>query len=295
MHLTTFRRADGDTPVRPPGRHPWATGALLVLSVVLLTWAGSSLLPVGPAEGGGARGQGSGQKEGQGAGRGEDRGYTFTQADRRLLRAARRATTLIEPPLAGSAGTLSSGGATVQPPQDVPEPTRITIPSLDIDQDLTELAVIGRTLQVPDDYADIGWWGGGPVPGRQGSAVLVGHVDSPTGPAVFYQLSGVARGSRVEVRLDDGARAVFAITDVEVYDRDSFPSSEVYQAQGRPGLHLVTCGGTFDTGTQQYSSNVVVSARLVERIPAGGNGPEDRPSRGAGPGASTGAGSGRTT
>ncbi len=140
-----------------------------------------------------------------------------------------------------------------------------------IDQDLTELAVVGTDLQVPDDYTDIGWWGGGPAPGEQGAAVMVGHLDSPTGPAVFYRLSELAEGDRIRVGLDDGSRTVFAIREVHSYDRTKFPSAKVYRPDGVPTLHLLTCGGTFNTEAQAYSDNVVAFAEFVKRIPPPGS------------------------
>jgi sortase (surface protein transpeptidase) len=156
----------------------------------------------------------------------------------------------------------------VQAPKPNVGPESIEIPALDIDQDLTELAVIGTDLQVPDDYSDIGWWRGGLTPGEKGASVMVGHVDSPTGPAVFYQLSGLRPGHEVTVRLEDGSRAVFAVRRVQTYDRTKFPSNQVYRSQGKPGLNLLTCGGSFDADAGQYSSNVVVYTDLVKRIPA---------------------------
>lgn len=191
---------------------------------------------------------------------------------RGLRQAPRDAATLIESPLPGSTRPLRSGGATVQAPDSTPEPVRITILALSIEQDLTELGVIGNTLQVPDDYSDIGWWGGGAVPGRRGAgaAVVVGHVDSPTGPAVFYQLSGLSPGDRIRVRLDDDSRVVFVVEEIEVYNKNKFPSARVYQSRGKPTLHLVTCGGTFDTESRQYNSNVVVYAKLLKRLPPQG-------------------------
>jgi len=156
----------------------------------------------------------------------------------------------------------------VQAPKPNVGPESIEIPALDIGQDLTELAVIGTDLQVPDDYSDVGWWRGGPTPGEKGAAVMAGHVDSPTGPAVFYQLSGLRAGHEVKVRLEDGSRAVFEVRRVQSYERTKFPSAQVYRSQGRPGLNLLTCGGTFDTDAGQYSNNVVAFTDLVERIPA---------------------------
>ena len=144
----------------------------------------------------------------------------------------------------------------------------ITIPALHLDQNLVELAVNGDSLQVPDRYSDVGWWRDGPTPGDTGAAVVVGHVDSPTGPAVFYQLSGMVRGERILVRLDDGSRQVFKVRQAVLYDRDHFPSSRVYRERGRPGLNLLTCGGSFDHAVDAYRGNVVVYTDLVKRLPA---------------------------
>ena len=52
------------------------------------------------------------------------------------------------------------------------------------------------TLEVPTDFGDTGWWTGGPRPGERGPAVIAGHVDSRTGPAVFFRLGGCARAIR---------------------------------------------------------------------------------------------------
>lgn len=146
--------------------------------------------------------------------------------------------------------------------KNVAAPVAVTIPSLGLDQDLVELNVVGGTLQVPTDYDDIGWWRDGPAPGAQGSAVLVGHVDSPTGPAVFYRLSAIKIGDLVTVRRADGTKATFRVREATLYPRRSFPSSSVYRQHGRPTLTLVTCGGTYDEAADQYSHNLVVTAYL---------------------------------
>jgi hypothetical protein len=96
----------------------------------------------------------------------------------------------------------------------------------------------------------------------------VGHVDSPTGPAVFYQLSGLARGDRIVVERADQARMVYAVQRVTLYERSEFPSERVYRTRGPSTLSLLTCGGSFDAEAGQYTGNVVVFARLVDRVPA---------------------------
>jgi len=165
----------------------------------------------------------------------------------------------------------------------VPDPERVSIPALGVRRDLIELAVVGTSLQVPQDYSDVGWWSGGPSPGEQGAAVMVGHVDSLTGPAVFYGLSSLERGDRIEVRREDGSRRVFAVRTTRVYDRDEVPSQQVYRTHGRPSLHLLTCGGAFDQDAGRYTDNVVVYAELVDR-PRGQDDPQHGGTGGGGGG-----------
>ncbi len=149
------------------------------------------------------------------------------------------------------------------PTQRVASPLSVSIPRIELEQNLVELNVIGGALQVPSDYADVGWWRDGPSPGAQGSAVLVGHVDSPTGPAVFYELSSIQVGDMVVIRRADGTKATFRVNDATLYPRESFPSGSVYRTTGRPTLTLITCGGSYDMTAGYYSHNLVVTAHPV--------------------------------
>lgn len=146
----------------------------------------------------------------------------------------------------------------------VARPVSLSIPRLELRQHLVELNVIDGTLQVPTDYADVGWWRDGPPPGAPGSSVLVGHVDSPTGPAVFYGLSALVDGDTILVRRADNSTATFRVASTELVSRADFPSEQVYRRDGRPTLSLLTCGGTYDQGLGQYDSNVLVTAYLVD-------------------------------
>ncbi|HET7518207.1 MAG TPA: sortase [Actinomycetes bacterium] len=62
-----------------------------------------------------------------------------------------------------------------------------------------------RTMEVPAvDRA--GWYEPGPRPGEPGPAVIVGHVDSRSGPAVFFRLHQLRRGDRIVVGQAEGGR-----------------------------------------------------------------------------------------
>ncbi|MBT2487190.1 class F sortase [Streptomyces sp. ISL-96] len=144
-------------------------------------------------------------------------------------------------------------------------PIRIRIDRIALDKPLTGLRVQqdGR-LGVPKDPADVGWWSDGPRPGDAGAAVVVGHVDSPTGPGAFHGLSSLRPGDRISVRRQDRSTVAFTVKALRQYDKDSLPDSQVYATTGPPALRLITCGGAYDRERGEYSHNLVVYATLAE-------------------------------
>ncbi len=142
-------------------------------------------------------------------------------------------------------------------------PSRLQIPSIGVDSTFEHLALRDGVLQPPTDPLRAGWWAGGPVPGDPGPAVIAGHLDSYTGPAVFIHLLDLRVGDRVYVTRSDGPRAAFVVDSVQTYAKSAFPTRAVYGTTPGSALRLITCGGTFDRQRQLYLSNVVAYASLV--------------------------------
>jgi sortase (surface protein transpeptidase) len=142
-------------------------------------------------------------------------------------------------------------------------PTGLVIPAIGV---RTKLAQIGLTksgaLQVPADVDVAGWYTGSPRPGGTGSAVIAGHIDSASGPGVFFRLRALRPGDLVFVQRSDGAMAVFKVTVLQTFLKSKFPTAAVYGPVPDAQLRLITCGGTFDPATGSYLSNVVVFAVL---------------------------------
>lgn len=169
------------------------------------------------------------------------------------------------PVTSGTQGSASGKSVSkVSAARHVALPASVDIPALDLHESLTGLDVVDSTLQAPQRWNQVGWWQDGPVPGEAGSAVVVGHVDSPTGPAVFYGLSALVEGDTISVRRVDNSTAKFRVSSTELVSRSYFPSEQVYRRDGRPTLSLLTCGGTYDHDLGSYDSNVLVTAYLVD-------------------------------
>jgi hypothetical protein len=120
------------------------------------------------------------------------------------------------------------------------------------------------SLEVPDDAAEAGWFDGGPTPGRRGSAVIVGHFDSRTGPGVFFGLRKLRPGDEVGVVDRSGNEFVFEIDRVEQVDKDLFPTKSVYAPTKEPTLRLITCEGDIDPVTGHYADNLIAYGKLVD-------------------------------
>jgi hypothetical protein len=146
----------------------------------------------------------------------------------------------------------------------VSSPVRLTVASIGVNTALQSLALLGNgTLQSPSSWNVAGWYAGGIKPGQIGPAVIAGHIDSTTGPAVFYRLNQLAVGARALVTEQDGSVLTFVVDDVQSFAKDNFPAEAVYGPTPYPELRLITCTGDFDYKTHNYLSNLVVSAHLV--------------------------------
>jgi sortase (surface protein transpeptidase) len=149
--------------------------------------------------------------------------------------------------------------------QATPVPVRIEIPSIGVASSLGQLGrAADRTVEVPTRWEEAGWYALGPRPGDPGSAVILGHVDSKSGPAVFFRLRELRRGDQVKVTRADGSSVRFVVQRTAQYDKRRFPTDEVYYPTLTSTLRLVTCGGEFDATEGHYRSNIIVFAAATE-------------------------------
>jgi len=143
-------------------------------------------------------------------------------------------------------------------------PVRLRIPELHVDSRLQDLGLQPNgAVAVPSSPTVAGWYERGPRPGQPGPAVILGHVDSHTGPGVFVNLSTVRLGTLVRVDRADGSTVMFRVSRVSRVPKVSFPTDLVYAPTLDPTLRLVTCGGSYDHSRGSYRDNVIAFADQV--------------------------------
>jgi hypothetical protein len=144
-------------------------------------------------------------------------------------------------------------------------PVRLRIPSIGVDSSVGRLGLNpDGSIEVPGDFNQAGWYDKGPAPGEIGPAVVLGHLDSYTGPAVFARLGSLKPASEILISRQDGSQLRFVVQRVSSFSTDAFPTDQVYGVTPGPALRLITCGGNFNVGRGRYSANVVAFATLTQ-------------------------------
>lgn len=175
---------------------------------------------------------------------------------------------LTRPAVASSA---TPGGRTAASPA-VPDlalprsaPKRVSIPDIAVDAPFTQLTLspTGQLNAPPGgDRNLVGWYKDGASPGERGSAIIAGHVDTKTGPAVFLQLESLKQGASINITREDGLLATFKVDSVETFSKSNFPNDRVYADAPNAQLRVITCGGAYDRKVRDYVDNIVVFAHL---------------------------------
>jgi hypothetical protein len=145
-------------------------------------------------------------------------------------------------------------------------PTRVSIAAIGVRADIVQ---VGRAADgsiatpVEDPASTVGWYVDGPTPGEQGTAVLVGHVDTDDRAGVFHSLRNLRPGKVIEIARKDRRTASFTVDSVEQFPKTAFPADRVLTQNDAARLVLVTCGGAWVGGETGYADNVIVFAHLA--------------------------------
>ena len=212
---------------------------------------------------------------------------------RRGLPAAAPVGVLVLALLSGCGSDEAGAGPTLAPepapatttatPTPTPEPTRpggwqrlsrpvevtaapvgLTIPAIDIDSEVVPVGTDDGVMQVPPEPWVVGWWSDGVGPGvGRGTVVLDAHLDSRKyGKGPFTRAKDLEAGAPAAVTDDAGGTHDYVITEVVTYEKAELPYEELFAQHGPERVVLVTCGGSYRTGSG-WDSNVVV---VMERV-----------------------------
>lgn len=146
------------------------------------------------------------------------------------------------------------------------QPVKLDIPAIGVTANVERVGRLPNgEMDVPHIPQDVAWFEESALPGQSGKTSLInGHLDSPRGPAVFYELRKLIPGDEIAVTYESGARYVFVVEDKERYAFDTPPMQKILGETPRRMLNLVTCDGVWDGGESNYQQRLVVYSRLKD-------------------------------
>jgi sortase (surface protein transpeptidase) len=182
------------------------------------------------------------------------------------------------PPATATITPLPSGTPTAPYATPTPDefeqagvPVRLEIPAIRVDAAVEHVGRLpNNSVDVPKIPADVAWFDESALPGQPGkSSVIDGHLDSRTGPAVFWDLRKLVPGDELVVTYSSGARYVFTVEEKERYTTDALPTQKIYGESPLRRLNLITCDGAWDKGQASYRQRLAVYTHFTGRLDAG--------------------------
>lgn len=132
---------------------------------------------------------------------------------------------------------------------------------------------VGRTpsgsMGAPDNPYVIGWLDSSAAPGEAGNTLLAGHRDfqdisGNVGTGVCWELVSTKPGDHVLVRdSQQGIYYVYTVTETATVDPTDRDAAHYLWDTEEPVITLITCTGSFNADTNQYSHRLVVVGVLA--------------------------------
>ncbi|WP_337134541.1 class F sortase [Priestia megaterium] len=142
-------------------------------------------------------------------------------------------------------------------------PAKVSIPAIHVETSIEQVGLLDSgEMAAPSTENGVAWFEPGAKPGVKGNAVLAGHVDSKTGPAVFYNLKNLKKDDEITIRDAQGTTLTFVVKRTKSYPRDKAPLNEIFGYSNKRNLNLITCTGTFDRAKGTHQERLVVYTEL---------------------------------
>ena len=144
------------------------------------------------------------------------------------------------------------------------KPALLVIPKINIKANVEDVGLDKhKKIDIPKNDYNVAWYELGAKPGENGKAVMAGHLDTRFGgAAVFYDLGSLTQGDTITIIDENEKQISFEVTKIEKFKDANFPIGDVFGSAEEPLLNLITCEGTFNKNTQNYSDRLVVFTKM---------------------------------
>jgi LPXTG-site transpeptidase (sortase) family protein len=144
-------------------------------------------------------------------------------------------------------------------------PTRLLIPAIKVKAAVDRVTVEeSGHMGVPAKLDHVGILYPGVKPGQAGNAIIDGHVDSYTGPAIFFRLKHLKTGNQIILKDDKGHQLIYSVESVEAFKTEEAPLDRIFGQTAERRLNLITCTGKYSRSKKEHQMRLVVFAKLSD-------------------------------
>ncbi len=144
------------------------------------------------------------------------------------------------------------------------EPRKIEISSVGISGCIQKVSTDQNgAIAAPNNIHLAGWYTQSVLPGQPGLSIIDGHVMGKYSTAIFTNLKNISAGDEIQIEMGDGSKKLFTVVDSHSYAVDQIMNNlfnKIDEVDSQ--LTLITCGGTFDRGSQTYNERLIIRAKL---------------------------------
>jgi sortase A len=117
-----------------------------------------------------------------------------------------------------------------------------------------------NAIEAPKNVYDAGWYDGSAKPGEPGAVFIDGHVSGPTRGGIFVNLKKLKNGDSVKVEMGNGTKYTYRVVATERVPKDQVDMAKALRPyeQGKQGLNIMTCAGTYDKNSETYDFRYIV-------------------------------------
>lgn len=142
-------------------------------------------------------------------------------------------------------------------------PDRLEIPSIAVKTAIKPVTILANgQMDVPKDTDVAGILYPGILPGEKGNVIIDGHVDSYTGPAVFYKLKKLKPGDRIILSDKKHRQLVYTVESTATYAPADAPVERIFGKTEEYRLNLITCTGRYSRKKKEHEHRLVIFAKI---------------------------------
>ncbi|MNE41578.1 Sortase family protein [compost metagenome] len=145
-------------------------------------------------------------------------------------------------------------------------PTKLVIPTIKVSAKIFPVGVLADgQMDIPKSTEVVGILHPGVLAGAKGNMVMDGHVDSYTGPAIFYRLKYLKPGDAMIVYDDKKQQLTYRVQSVETFLTSEAPIDRIFGDTENVQLNLITCTGRYSRKKKEHEKRLVIFAKLEEK------------------------------